>query len=584
MAQQYYTLEEAAQKLGMSADSLREMAKRKEIRAFQDRGNWRFRASDIEEEARRRGADSEPELALGEAKKTKTSSDSDVRLVMDDNISLASDSDVRLDEPNPRNRSADSGVRLDRGSDSDVKLVEESKSPSDSDIRLQDSPRGNPGSSANIITEEIDLDAEEAKAKAKQGKGGKPRAQTQYNPNMPVLPTNSPYEISEPDLDLNKKRPKTTKDGSSEHEMIAFDPDKARDDLGSGEIPLLAGDEEVDFDGVPAPNAGNSGINLQDAVDSGISLEDGGSDELEFELSLDAESTPKPAPRTPPKGSKKPAPAMKEEDSSSEFELSLDEDSSVDPSSSSEFELSLDSGPDLSLDSGPDMSLENSDSEFELTLDEEGALTDDSGEGKDIFEETNLDLQSLGDVDDSASEVVSLDQDTDLEESEFDIDLEQVDDDTGSQVVSLDEEEADDAAATVAQKRAPAANKAKGAAKSKAVADDEDLEMDFGEMDEDAQPKKKPTKKKAATAVADDDEEDLDDEDDLRSAAAPAPAADWGPVPAIFLFPTFIVLFLVGIMCFELIQGMWGYHRSTKVGKPIIDNIARLFDDKIPKD
>jgi excisionase family DNA binding protein len=588
MAQQYYTLEEAAQKLGMSADALREMAKKKEIRAFQDRGNWRFRASDIEEEARRRGADSEPELALGEAKKTKTSSDSDVRLVLDDNISLASDSDVRLDEPKSRNRSADSGVRLDRGSDSDVKLVEESKSPSDSDIRLQDSARGNPGSSANIITEEIDLDAEEAKAKAKQSKGGKPRAQTQYNPNMPVLPTNSPYEISEPDLDLNKKRPNTTKDGSSEHEMIAFDPDKARDELGSGEIPLLAGDEEVDFDGVPAPNAGNSGINLQDAVDSGISLEDGGSDELEFELSLDAESTPKPAPKTPPKGSKKAAAPLKEEDSSSEFELSLDEDSSVDPSSSSEFELSLDSGPDLSLDSGSDMSLENSDSEFELTLDEEGALTDDSGEGKDIFEETNLDLQSL-DVDDSASEVVSLDQDTDLEESEFDIDLEQVDSDTGSQVISLDEEEADDAAATVAQKRTPAASKAKGA-KAKAAADDEDLDMDFGEMDVDAQPKKKPAKKKAATAVVDDDEDDLydeddlDDEDDLRSSAAPAPAADWGPVPAIFLFPTFIVLFMVGIMCFELIQGMWGYHRSTKVGKPIIDNIARLFDDKIPKD
>jgi len=570
MAQQYLTLEEAAQRLGMSADALREMAKKKEIRAFQDRGNWRFKASDIEEEARRRGADSAPELALSEGKTVRTSSDADVHLALDDHLSLSDDSEVQFDVPKPGVRPADSGVRLDRGSDSDVKLVEESKSPSDSDIRLHDAAKGNPGSSANIITEEIDLDAEEAKLQAKAAKSPKPRAQTtQYNPNMPVLPTTSPYEISEPDVDLSKIKTKNVQDGSSEHEMIAFDPDKVRDELGSGEIPLLPSDEEVDFGGVPAPNAGNSGINLKDAVDSGISLEEGGSDELAFELSLDKESTPKPEAKSA-KASKKAADPQTPEDSSSEFELSLDEDSSMDPSSSSEFELSLDSGPDLAL--------ESSDSEFELTLDEDSVARDDSDEAKDIFEETNLELEPLGE--ESGSEVVSLDQDTDLEESEFDIDLEQIDEESASQVVSLDEEEADDAAATIAQKRSGTPGKAK-AGKAKAVAEDEP-ELDFGEFEEDEQPQKKPAKKKSA--VADLDEEDLDDLEDLRSAAAPAASADWGPVPAIFLFPTFIVLFLVGIMSFELIQGMWGYHRSTKVGKPIIDNIARLFDDKIPKD
>jgi excisionase family DNA binding protein len=574
MAQQYYTLEEAANKLGISTDELRELAKRKEIRAFQDRGNWRFRSSDIEERARQMGADSEPDLVLGESIGPKTSSDSDVRLVMDDVPSLDSDSDVRLDEPRPRSRGADSGVRLDRGSDSDVKLVEESKSPSDSDIRLQDAVGGNPGSSANIITEEIDLDAEEAKVQAK-AKPGKQRPTTQYNPNMPVLPTTSPFDLSEPDIDVAKPKSgkkATTQDGSSEHEMIAFDPDKARDDLGSGEIPLLAGDEEVDFGGVPAPNAGNSGINLKDADDGGISLEEGGSDELEFELSLDLESTPKPDSGPAVKKGKK---SVSQEDSSSEFELSLDEDSSIDPSSSSEFELSLDEG-----DSGSDSSLENSDSEFELTLDDEGVLIDDSADGKDIFEETNLELPSL--EEDSASEAISLDStdDTDLEESDFEIDLETVDEEeSGSQVVSLDEEEADDAAATVAKSRKPVGKK-------KAVADsvdeDEDLEMDFGEFDEDEDeaPKKKPAKKKAAVM----DDEDEDDEEDLRTPAAEAPAAEWGPLPAIFLFPTFVVLFLVGIMTFELVQSMWGYHRSSKVGRPIIDNIARLFDEKIPKD
>ena len=110
--------------------------------------------------------------------------------------------------------------------------------------------------------------------------------------------------------------------------------------------------------------------------------------------------------------------------------------------------------------------------------------------------------------------------------------------------------------------------------------------MDFGDLEGDeeepAPAKAKPAKKKPAAVV--DDDEDEEDEDDLRTPAAAAPPAEWGPLPAVLLFPTFLVLFIVGLMGFELIQGMWGYHRSSKVGRPIIDNIARLFDDKIPKD
>src|SRR5262245_41948731 len=68
--QQYYTLEEAAQKLNMSVDELREMAKKKQIRAFQDRGNWRFRAQEIDEKARQLGVNSDPEVQLGDSGKS----------------------------------------------------------------------------------------------------------------------------------------------------------------------------------------------------------------------------------------------------------------------------------------------------------------------------------------------------------------------------------------------------------------------------------------------------------------------------------------------------------------------------------
>src|SRR5437016_5644265 len=67
MVQGYYTLEEAARILGMAPDQLSQMAQRREVRAFADRGTWRFRTQDIEELGRRRGVASDPDLQLGEA-------------------------------------------------------------------------------------------------------------------------------------------------------------------------------------------------------------------------------------------------------------------------------------------------------------------------------------------------------------------------------------------------------------------------------------------------------------------------------------------------------------------------------------
>ena len=64
---QYYTLEEAAKLLATTPDELKLMAKKGELRPFQDRGTLRFRSQEIDEMARRRGRGSEPDLQLGEA-------------------------------------------------------------------------------------------------------------------------------------------------------------------------------------------------------------------------------------------------------------------------------------------------------------------------------------------------------------------------------------------------------------------------------------------------------------------------------------------------------------------------------------
>jgi excisionase family DNA binding protein len=639
----YYTLEEAARILQTTPDKLRDMANRKEIRAFQDRGTLRFRAQEINELARAQGLGSDPELQPREAppakgaggkptvhvpqeridlnleddsdeevplgrEKAKGSSsgsgssspvsprpggakspppkpgsDSDVRLVLD-----SSDLDFQIDAggssvrgagsksggpkspapksggpkspapksgPGPAGEAADSGVRivpLDQPSDSDVKMVPTgppgAKGPSDSDIRLEEQTgsgvRKPRRTEESHVTEEIDLDAEAQKAEAGQPKARPGKA-------GPPLPTSSPFELSSTDLSHDKprakgaegkkegKKPEEKKgetDSSSDFELTPYDSSQSPLDVGSS--------EEVSLGGETGRSPGSSGINLQSPADSGISLEPGSSEEVEFELSLDAGASSGSTPK----------PVQKKEDSSSEFELSLDAGSSPsEEASDSEFELSLDA------DAG-DPSLqkveEGSSSEFELTLDESGSLAvEGSGENKDIFEETNFEVPSL--EDESGSEAVALDDSTAEEASDFELslDADQAGKESGSQVVALEgDEEADAGAATVARPRKAARPKA-------AVAEEEEA----GELE--AEPREEPA-----------------EEEEAYAPAAAAPPAEWGPVPAIALFPAVILLFLVGIMGFELVHGLWGYHKGNKVTTPLTHSIARIFDDSLPKE
>jgi hypothetical protein len=448
----------------------------------------------------------------------------------------------------------DSGARivpLDKPSDSDIKMVpsedvtlgqQGAKAPSDSDIRIE--PQGSPAKARQpgvrhpeIVTEEIDLDAEAQRAEAAKP----PKAPSRLkSPGAPALPTSSPFELSESDVKKGKtppstpkapKSPAATDEDSSDFEL-SVGGSSSPVELGSDEVPvLMSSDDEVTL-GELSGAGGASGINLQDPVDSGISLEQGGSDEIEFELSLDTAATPKPA-----KG------AASEEDSSSssEFELSLDEAAPpAGEESSSEFELNLD------VEGSSDLSLESpkaeSDSEFELTLDESGGLSleeEAPAEEKDIFE-TDFDVPGIDE--ESGSEAVALDEaDTDLESSEFDLSLEEQGEDSGSAVVPIEEE-------------------------SEAAEGEEVAEGFPEELDEDL-----------------DREPEAEEEEELAPAAE-APPAQWGALPALVLLPSVIVLFVVGLMSFELLQGMWGYHKPNKVSNLIIHPLAKQFDETLPSD
>jgi len=448
----------------------------------------------------------------------------------------------------PAEQSRAPQVPPEQASDSDIKLAptdsaevplgkQQPLGPGDSEVRVERAEGTRPRATADSqVTEEIDLDAEERKA-AQAALKGRPQAK------QPALPTSSPFELSENDLNLVPTG--GDPDSSSDFDLqIESAPLNLANDEGS----VLGDDEEVSL-GEISGGVDRSGINLKSPRDSGISLEQGGSDELEFELSLDSGATPKPA-------------AKEDLDSSSEFELSL-QDEAVSPAAdegSSEFELSLDTEGGEYVEK-----VEADPSEFELTLDEEAQGDEASAleEGEqDIFEPEDFDVPSLDE--ESGSEAVALDEaDTDLESGSADFDLDVDEAPSGSQVVSLDEEEADDVAATVTR---PVRSPRAGRQVEEEAADEEPME-DLGAT---------------ADEETEGETEGEEEEEPALTATAPQRPAEWGPVPALLLIPCVLVMFVVGLMGFELIQGMWGYHAHSKVSTLVIDPIARMFDsDKV---
>ena len=596
--QQFYTLEEASRLLNTTTDELKAMARRGELRSFQDRGTMRFRGQEIDELVRRRGlGNSDPDLQLGESvpakpadspaprkpagegaptdkgtfdfnlsiedsaevalgkeqaesagsgkKSGKKGSDSDVRLVADGSdldFHIDSDSDVRMvDESGSASKSGkkkgsadpvakgDSGVRLvqeDSGSDSDVKIVPETddnavalgadltKRPSDSDIRLEDAtsrPPADKKKKGTIPTEEIDLDAELQKADADARKKGS------SGTHRPAGAGTSPFELSDADIPVPKKKSPRKPDSSDDFELTPAKEDHSPIELGSDDLIALQPVEE---------------------------------------------SAEMPKQKSP---AKKPVEA--EEDSSSEFELSLDDGGSSpvaeDEASSSDFDLSLE-------ENEAPVEGESSDSEFELTLDGSGGLVaagePGEAESKDIFE-SDFEVPAL--EEESGSEAVALDEgDTDLESSDFDLALGDEDapsDETsGSQVVALeDEEDSDPEAATVMRTRR--------GAKAEVVEGEEAGEFD--NLDLEGEPQEVVEEEEGVAPVP-------------AGAYAPSRPARWGAIPVVFMLPCVILMFLVGLMSWEMMNIMWGYHQGQKVSGLVVPWMADTFlgKDKAPKE
>ncbi|MFL5331355.1 MAG: hypothetical protein ACJ8C4_20905 [Gemmataceae bacterium] len=345
---QYYTLDEASRKLGISGEEFRKRlaTEWKTLRRFPDGNTLRFQSREIDELARTLGRSSEPDLPAGEAP---------LKLAEEAGPAVGSSAEQQIYVP----PSSDDFVPLSLN-DGGPKST---KPGSDSDVKLEKSGDSARAQSNDDATEEMDLP--------------KPKETFEIKGESAPKPKTKVDSASEFDLTL-------------ESESDEFDLQLSDDD--SEEIDLARGRK--------GKRAGDSGINLQDPADSGISLE---KDSSEFELQLESDTPGKKPPSSgrlhKPPSSKK-LPPQKPPSSKKLPKQAA-------PDSDSEFELTLDEGSDpaaTAFDSGEQKDIFETD--FELPG------LEDSGTGANTDSELDSDFELNADDsgDESASEVVAIEE------------------------------------------------------------------------------------------------------------------------------------------------------------------------------
>jgi hypothetical protein len=543
---QLITLEEAAQRLGLSPEEMKKRLKTdsafSKLAPIRDGSTLRFKVNAIDELARQLGLASAPDLplasldldeppgsddfkvpALGKPNKP-AKNDDDAPL----NLALGDDDDVFSLAEEPKPQAPMSSAKLTPSKATKMpKGMSDSSSSSDSDVRLDgDKPKKKKDEGA-VPTEEIALDfSGPGSAVIKGGSSAKltaPKSSGKIEPSKSKAPPKQVDQSDSSEFELSL-------DADSDDFDLQLNPDGA---------------DEVDLGSLPKDKSGNSGskrggasgINLREPADSGISLEkknkkakdDSDASDADFELSLDSSAVASNTKLGAPKSGK----------------LILDSDSS-----DSEFELTLD-------DSGGSL--------------EQAALESDvlaePGDKGDIFE-TDFEIPPM--PDESASEAVALESDTDLEQSDFELAMDDSDvaaEDSGSEVVLLDDEDGSPAAKGKAKPK-PLVGKGKGK-KPAPVEDDVDVDLDSAEVDADDDDG---SASKALAGAKTNKKGSAADDPEFQ------PTKPWGIVPVLFLAPALLFTVVGALMGFELLQTMWGYQQPRKPTAPIVRGLASTLD------
>ncbi len=532
MASKYLNLEEAAARLSISVEELNRRREQNEIRAFADRGTWKFRSDDVEELARTLEPDSsvdfgvmgdegvlgdipsafnedskinfdesvgeQPTIISKNSPGTPPSSDSDVRLVVDpilesdagpmppssdaekdsdvrfvdEELANVTPTPVRISEEDSQNKIAEADDELGSISDSDVRLA-----PADSDVSID----------SDIIVPD---NLEETIAMT-------PSSDEDSDSDVTLLGAT-------PDPDLSDIRLEEM--GGTDSDITLMPPD---DDSSIRLEEHPDDDQSVLSDVVTDPasglsfSSGDSGISLDLSVDSGINLE---SDDDDDSITLASESGISLVP-------------------DSGLGLSLDEDSSDQDDS-----LTLADGNDVGGATIPMLDVSDEDDENDTAFDM--PLLEDSGE--------------MITEDDDSTGVVMFDDESDEQTMEFD----SSDMDSSDEFVDFDDDSYDELS-------------------------DAELDVSDDLLDDDD------------ILEADDDsfEDDFESGESVPALAIPggirggaaAVAAEWDMLSfSLVLFSTGFMGICVLLM-FDLVRSMWGYAEPFGVNGMILETLQGII-------
>lgn len=568
MAQDFISLEQAAEMLGLSPQELNQMAQRREIRAFADRGSWRFRVQDIEEMSRRRGDPSaeetpviEAEVAPAEAggsavhgddvvpltsgqikkgdskldifeseeakkgsSKSTKDSDSDIILVPQgsdlellpspEELGPASSSFVFPTAASSASQKPIHGGTQDEDDDSVVPIgQEEPPGTGDSQVRLDGLSGRLPDSGVRLV--DFDLPPQlsglmpppppSSRRLPKPGSSTKTPA-----PNAPSPPKSGKIPAATEQFDIEAQIAEVQDIGPTPP-TSKTPSSKKMPKAGTSEFELtptsnLPGDSVFELESSPSMPSLELELTSDMELDTGTGSDSGDALDLGGVLQPEEGGTMR-------RKKERVSPEVLADESSGTFELSMDSSeftpaAKLSPSSkseSSEFDLSLEPEGDTSS------------SDFELTLEDEN-LSGESGPktarvGAGAIEAETSDFELALD-DDSSSEVI---------------------DDTDSEVIVIDDEEDVGEAVTTGD--------------AAALFDDEgDVIVD----------------------------EAVEDESEVVPSGAMAAApAEWGWW-SMALLPTVLLMPFVGFLLFEMMKSMYSYNQPSMMTGPIYSLIRDM--------
>lgn len=647
----YLNIDEAAEKLGISKDELNRLRTKGEVRGFADRGTFKFKEDDIEELGRRLQTSSDPEVqmigeddgsvldddhaadgsGLGSAPSVIRqlsgdgsgidldsgdaagsifddfggggSSDSDVRLVMDDRLDAGhdsgpdvmlqfqeSDSDVRL--------SSDSGRINLNDSDSDVRLASDvptaapdsvlklGLNDSDSDVRLDD------GSGTRFATPDSDSDVTLAPDPADSGKlVPKPDSDSDVmlvseepdsdsdvhlageDSGVPIgMQSDSDVQLIGADSDsdvrllddsrLSGPRSKIKKKDSDSD--VAVLPDSGVHLAGGSDVgpksgirgagsSVLLDDSDIALDGgsgisLTSQSGINlvgpqSGISLDNVSDSGVSLEKRRHDEDDSGLSLFADE---------------------EEDGGitlagdSGIALQMDDDSGIALSGDDDEDAGI-TLAETGTDSG--ISLKDDDGDLRLTETMPAMKIPKGSKGK---KKPADEEDGMGDT---MLEVPSLEmEDEPAEAAESDFEIGAADGgSTGDTSVLLfdDEDETDDGGAAMVKKKAE-------------EVEDEDA-FEFNEGEEEVAESEDVFAGDEAFEEESEFGEEAELEPSAKATVGVAVEYPWGGGLISMLAVSSVVMLLCGMASIDLVRSMWGHQGYSAANGWLIETLGGLF-------